>query len=105
MTFTGKEKHIIPAADARQFIENFREEASTGTIYGGFFGKHSILALLGQADCVGIRFYYGKDSNSQDQLVLVGVKPDGSEHVNGYIASLPIPCPPECGNTPTLFID
>ncbi len=105
MTFTGKEKHIIDVADGKQMIENYREKASKGSIYGTFFGKQSLLAILGQAECVGIRFYFGKDFGGKDQLILVGVKEDGSELVNGHVASLGVSCPPECGNTPTLMID
>jgi hypothetical protein len=52
---------------------------------------------------VGVRYYHGRDSSGKEQLVVIGVREDGSELVEGYVASLPVPCPPECGIPPTLI--
>jgi hypothetical protein len=101
-SFTGKEKHIVKVEDARQYIENYRESAAQGSVFGGFFGKLSLLAILNQPDCVGIRYYHGRDISGNEQLVLVGVKEDGSEIVDGHIASRAVKCPPACGIPPTL---
>ena len=103
MMFTGKEKHIVKIEDARLYIENFRETAPKGSVFAGFFGKLSILAILNQPDCVGLRYYNGRNAAGIDQLVLIGVKEDGSEIVDGHVASLAVPCPPSCGNPPSLL--
>jgi hypothetical protein len=102
MTFTGKEKHIIKEEDGRQFVENYRESAAKGAVFGAYLGKLSLLAILNQPECVGIRYYHGRDHIGNEQMVFVGVKEDGSEIVKGHIASMGIPCPPECGIPPTL---
>jgi hypothetical protein len=103
MTFTGKEKHIVRVEDARQWAENYRETAPKAATFGGYFGKLSLLAILNQPGCVGIRYYHGRDSSGKEQLVIIGVREDGSELVDGYVASLPVACPPECGIPPTLI--
>jgi hypothetical protein len=102
MTLTGKEKHIVKIEDARQYVENYRETAPKAAVFSVYFGKLSLLAILNQPECVGIRFYNGRDASGKEQTVLIGVREDGSELVNGHVASQGIACPPECGIPPSI---
>ncbi|MEZ0486841.1 hypothetical protein [Fibrella aquatica] len=69
--------------------QGFKEETFTR---GEFFGINRINKLLGRKDCVGIRIYYGKTYEDQDEnpvadgegelksrMVIVGVRADGSD--------------------------
>ena len=44
------------------------EEASV------IFDARSLLLLLSQKDCIGIRFYYAKNEKNEETLVLVGIR-------------------------------
>ncbi|MFT5821509.1 MAG: hypothetical protein ACI8ZM_002762 [Crocinitomix sp.] len=43
------------------------------------FNARPLLLLLSQKDCVGIRYYYAKNKNETETIVLVGVDTDGND--------------------------
>jgi hypothetical protein len=102
MNFTGQENHSISLSDAAALTGRYRAQTGTRGLKGGFFGKDAIQAILNQADCVGIRYYYGLDSNNVQVLVLVGTKANGNDLVNGELAEISIPCPDSCGENNDL---
>jgi hypothetical protein len=103
-TFTGHENHDFPLDTAAAWTKNYRN-ANLGATKGHFFGKDAIDAILGQANCVGIRIYYALDENAKKHLIVVGVQPDGNDLVNGLLAERSIDCPPTCGISNALNSD
>lgn len=66
-----------------------------------FFGKDILNDLLGQTGCVGIRMYYGIDSDGMRQLVLVGVDAEGKDKTE-LVADMSIRCPTQCDPSSAL---
>ncbi len=101
MAFTGHEDHSISLQEASDLARNYRS-ANPSRIKGEFFGRDDIESILAQEDCVGIRIYYGLDTQGTQKLVLVGV--DGSENdlYNGVLMQQGQPCPPICGQSSPL---
>ena len=97
MSFTGNEDHSITLATAAEWTANYREAHKTW-LKGHFFGKKAINDILVQANCVGIRIYYALDPDGVQRLVIVGVKANEDDLVNGSLAERGIPCPPFCGS-------
>lgn len=93
MSFTGNEDHSITLAAASAMTKDFRD-ANPGAILGGFFGKAAIQAILDQPDCTGIRYYNALTANGDPTLVLVGVKANQDDLVNGLLADYAKPMPP-----------
>ena len=102
MSFTGKEDHSITLEDAGKLTKNYRENSPKGVILGGFFGKDTLLDILNQKECVGIRYYYGQKDDGTPVLVLVGANADEKDLDNGIIAEISTPCPPYCGEQNAL---
>lgn len=97
MSFTGSEDHTISLAEASKLTKNYREKAGAEAIKAGFFGKETLLRILDQDGCVGIRFYYGEEDAGTPVMVLVGANSDGNDLIDGEIAERSVPCPPHCG--------
>lgn len=97
MMFTGNEDHSISLEDASALTANFRNSAGQGAVLGGYFSKTIIQDLLDQQDCVGLRYYYGKDNDGVPQLVISGVNAAGEDLYNGALGNRSMPCPPYCG--------
>ena len=101
MSFTGNEDHSISLTDAAALTENYRDN-NVGAVKGHFFGKTAIQDILDQADCVGIRIYYGENASGDKKLVLVGAKANEDDLENGELAQFGIDCPSRCGNNNAL---
>ena len=95
--FTGLEDHSISFEDAQALIRNYGETAGLNAIKGGFFGQASLQQLLDQEGVVGLRYYYGREKNGRQVLVLVGVDAFGQDLVDGFWMEKSIACPPFCG--------
>lgn len=96
--FTGTENNEISYNDAAVLTANYRDSQSgSDYIKGEYFSKTSIQSLLDQTDCVGIRIYYGIDSNNVQRLVIVGVTANEDDMVSGLIMEHGNVCPPVCG--------
>ncbi len=93
--FTGNEGEAISLALGSTMTAAYRA-ANPGAIKAHFFGSTILNDILAQADCVGIRMYYGLDEDGIKQLVLVGVNEDGDDQTAGIIADRSEPCPSVC---------
>lgn len=102
MPFTGNEDHSISLADAAKLTRRYRESVPTGSTIAHFFGKDAIQAILNQENCVGIRIYYGLNTDDAKQLVVVGVTPDENDMYNGILAEKSFICPTQCSTNNPL---
>lgn len=95
----------IDLATAKSWAFNYRKSHPEETL-SHFFGFEIIEKILSQADCVGIRIYYGINDAGEKQLMLVGVDATGenllplegariSEDGN-IIGDASWPCPSTC---------
>lgn len=71
MAFDGTEGERITLAEGAALTAEYRRQ-NQGDILGQFIGKDLINEILAQSDCMGIRIYYGINSNGEKQLVVVG---------------------------------
>ncbi|GAB3693121.1 hypothetical protein GCM10027592_12670 [Spirosoma flavus] len=44
-----------------------------------YYGKETLMLLLSQSNCEGIRFYFCKNHHERASLVLIGIDKDGSD--------------------------
>lgn len=98
MSFNGTEGSFVTLREASGWTANYRATISSGEIIAHFFGTEKIKAILNQEDCVGIRIYYGIDENRKKNLILVGVRTDENDMVDGVILEKAYPCPPRCSS-------
>jgi hypothetical protein len=96
LQLTGAEDHSISLADAVKLTKNFRSTAPAGSIYGEYFGKNAIEAIISQAGAVGMSIYYGRKDDGSSVLVLVGVDENDGDLTGGPLAETGFPCPPFC---------
>lgn len=94
--------HVVSLATAERYVNNFKNNPTIPNIKGGLFNRNVFDAILGQPDCVAVRFYYAKEDNGSPTLVVVGVNSSGNDIENGIIAESILPCPPVCGIQGTL---
>jgi len=101
--FKADQDHRITIAEATEFTRNYRNSETFVGKYCGFFGADAIKAILAQKDCVGFRYYYGLDGQSNQVLILVGVTADGTDLTAGELAEVSVPCPPHCNDSSPLM--
>lgn len=94
MAFDGTEGAEITLSSAAQMTKNYRSENPHDTL-AHFFGKDILNRILDQEGCVGIRFYYGLETNGIKQIVIVGVDRDENDLTN-LVADMSFPCPNAC---------
>lgn len=104
MSFTGNEDQTINLATAASLTANYRAANPPGadTIKGHYFAQVGINQILAQENCVGIRIYYGLDSDGKKELVITGVTADENDITTGVLLDRSIKCPPDCGNKNVL---
>lgn len=95
-------KHEVSLDSAIHYIQNFKRNSTVPNIQSGFFNRNVLDKILGQSQCVGIRYYFAKLDNGQYTLVAVGVDSLGNDLENGIIAQQIVPCPPICGSSSRL---
>ena len=104
MEFTGSEENQIDIEEAAVLTQRYRAQMKDGDRKGGYISKDSLLSVLEQDGCVGIRYYYGRDEEELQELVIVGV----TSNMNDIIADEAIyldhciPCPDFCGDDNVL---
>ena len=101
MSFTGHEDHAISIANASELTRNFRD-TNPEEVLGGFFSRDAIEAILGQDNCVGIRYYNAKNENGNHTIVLVGCDSAQNDLLPGLVKEFAKPNPPFLGNTNAL---
>lgn len=94
MSFNGNEGGEISLAEGAAMTAKYRTENPT-KLKGHFFGKDILTKILEQDGCMGIRMYYGIDSNEKQQLVIVGADSDENDMLE-LVADLSFPCPDAC---------
>ncbi|MBL0341323.1 MAG: hypothetical protein IPP71_10515 [Bacteroidetes bacterium] len=93
---TGHENHYISLAEAATMTARFRESITPGNKIAGYFGGDAIREILDQDGCVGMRYYYGLNSDEKPVLILVGVTADNDDLYQGKLAEMSLPCPDYC---------
>ena len=88
--------HSISLEEAIEMTARYRNGDTFNGNYGGFFSRAALLSMLEQADCAGIRYYYGLNSDNAPVLVLVGATQDNVDLYNGDLAEMATPCPSFC---------
>jgi len=96
MAFTGNEDQSIELSEAEKFTKNYRDSVSDGDFLGGYFSKSSMLKILDQQNCVGIRIYNAINDDDENTYVAVGVTSDEKDIADGELAEFVIGCPPSC---------
>ena len=102
MSFNGNEGSFITLREGSEMTKRYRDTIQPGEVIGVFMGKEKIKAILDQSECVGIRFYFAKDDNNENTLVVVGVDQNENDITDGLIADKLKKCPPICSNTNPL---
>ena len=100
MAFDGTEGGEITLQTAVDMCAEYRR-LNSGATKAHFFGKDILNDILDQEGCVGIRMYYGIDSDDQKQLVLVGVDSDEKD-MTALVADLSKLCPTYCDTSSPL---
>ncbi len=104
MAFTGDEGTIESLASAKAMIKSYQATQASGFIKGAFYGKNKLMSILNQPNCVGIRYYFGRNSSNQQIIVIVGADANGNDLTNGMILEQGPLCPPIC-SSPTTAVD
>lgn len=104
MEFTGNEENQITKEEAAVLTKRYREQMKDGDRKGGYISKDSIVSVLEQDGCVGIRYYYGLNEEEQQELVIVGVNSSTNDIIDDEAVCLDrcIPCPDVCGENNIL---
>jgi hypothetical protein len=96
MALPPSRDHRIALADARALLQRHRTAAAQGAERGGMFHAKAVQDLLGQAGCVGLRYYHGRNADGSPAIVLVGVDAKGNDLASGTVLEWHYPCPPFC---------
>ena len=103
---------FITKNDAREFHQRYLKykydkEPDIKHIKGHLIGKGTLLKLLGQPDCHGVRVYYGlkkTENGLESDIMFVGVYKDGNNMVDRtIIADMTYPCPTICPDDDDVF--
>lgn len=97
MAFTGNEDQSISLAEAAQMTAAYRNSVEPDAIKGCYFSKDALSSVLQQTDCVGVRMYFAKQGDGSMDLVVVGVKANEDDLIDGIILERSFRCPPICG--------
>jgi len=100
--FTGNEDHSITLEEASDVTSRYKLSVGALGMKGGYFSKSALQAVLNQQDVVGVRFYYGISLTFSPVMVVVGVKANGDDVVNGLVLDKALMCPPNCGSISIL---
>lgn len=101
MAFNGSEGEQISLNEASTMTSNYRTSNPNGLL-GHFIGKDILASILAQSGCMGIRVYYGENSNGQKELVIVGADANENDIITGIIADRTMPCPHRCSTQNSL---
>lgn len=107
MPRTPNDGSIVTRAQAKAMIQRFQTSHPFGAwnatdLKGGFHGRNRIQGILDQPDCVGIRYYFGINSENKPAIVLVGEDSTGKVLSDGVVVEEGPLCPPFCGLSNSL---
>jgi|SRR5690606_16397595 len=93
----------ISLADAQKLIEDFKAKFP-GEIKASFVGINTLNLITQQRDLMGVRIYYGYDTNlDRISPVLVGVD-NGGKDMTAVLLDEFKPCPSDCDTSSPLYI-
>jgi hypothetical protein len=96
-TLKSTNNHFITLAEASAMTQNYRNNLSdSAATIAHAIGKSSILDILSQDNCIGLRIYYALNNDGEKQLVFVGVDAAGNDLYEGLIADRTLLCPNLC---------
>jgi hypothetical protein len=101
--YTGTEKHDISLQEAVGLTRAYRVGVSSETVLAHYFGKEAVEKALAQPGCVGVRMFYGKHHDGSSTLVIIGVDRAGNDMTSGIALQMAVPCPPSCGDAPSVL--
>lgn len=90
--------HTVSLSAAAQLTRRYRRSAGEGAVIGGYFGKAALEKLLGQPECIGVRYYFGREDGGKPVIVLLGVDHAGRDLLEGVLLDLSMLCPPFCAD-------
>lgn len=94
---------VITVTEAQTYIQAFNSMNPTA-VKAVFAGTNKLKMILDQPGCIGIRMYFGHDTDkAQNNLVLVGVNESEKDMTNGVILERLVPCPATCDKTSSLY--
>ena len=93
MALPDPKSHRISLEDAAAQTRRSRG----GPHKGGMFLRAELDQLLAQPGCAGLRFYYGRKTDGQETVILVGVDEKGDDMLQGVLMEEHFLCPPICG--------
>lgn len=103
MSINNNTGEVITLDEAIDFTHTYQNN-NPDEIKSFFAGINKINRILGQDDCIGIRFYNGENSTTgAKNLVLVGVDKDGEDITSGVIVEYLTPCPKFCPKNSQLI--
>lgn len=107
--YDGTDGGPIELATAKAWAKNFRDTAKNPEeVRAHYFGRDLFLKILAQAECSGMRIYYGLKDDGTKELMLVGVDGKGDNMLPGaggnaragdddnIIGDVSYPCPSVC---------
>ncbi len=93
--------HHITLEEAAAYTRRYRLKVREGE-RGGAFHADQVRELLGQRECIALRYYYGREESGAQNLVLVGMDREGADMTDGTLLELRYPCPPYCADLNVL---
>lgn len=100
MAFNGKEGGVISLSEGSTMTAEYRHQ-NPDKLKGHFFGKDILNKILEQEGCMGIRIYYGIDSEGVQQLVLAGADNEENDILE-IVGDISFPCPDACSSNNPL---
>lgn len=101
MTFDPNKDYTVTEAEAATMTATFRASNPSDKL-GAFISKKTITDILNQANCVGIRIYFGRNSNGDLTPVVTGALANEDDILPGIIAEDGTPSPPHRGSLNSL---
>ena len=103
MSINNNTGEVITLDEAIDFTHTYQNN-NPDEIKSFFAGINKINRILGQDDCIGIRFYNGEDPvTGKNNLVLVGVDKNGEDITQGVILERLLTCPFHCPKNSVLI--
>lgn len=100
MSFDGTEGTFISLRNGAELTGKFRD-TYPNQIKAMYFGKDKLQALLDQTDAMGIRIYFGLNTEGKMELVLVGADSNEDDILEKILDS-GWGCPANCSSTNLL---
>jgi hypothetical protein len=78
VAFDGTEGDPIDPLVASNWIDNYVKQ-NKGQVIGSFFSNKSLTKMLSKVGCIGIRFYYSRDVNTNPVLLAASADETGND--------------------------